>query len=246
MTTKTESSKAQRSSTKPGVGRNTRKSASKSAQASIVNPMVRREVGLLQSAIAVSNGQRNIRYALVTISLLSALSISLLLFKQQHYIAVDPVGRTYPVTSLDSPADRPAAITGFVERVLPEIMTFGHLEWRAHLGRAYSRYFTNRGAEQHMTALLNAGIDRLLGAEYAIGLRLDGMGAQIVSEGVNQGSRYFVVDYPAVLIYDPPGTGRDEAARLNPVVVRVVLVAVNPMDSESGLLIDQWVVGPRR
>jgi hypothetical protein len=208
--------------------------------------MVARHVGLLQSAIAVSSTQKTLRYCLVAIAALSVLLAAVLVIKTDKFIAVDPAGRTYPITSLESPSSRPTAITGFVERVLPEVMTLGHLNWRQHLSRMHSRYFTSRGSEQHANSIIAAGIDRLFEAEYSIGLRLDGPGAQIASEGVTNGTRYFVVDYPAVLVYDPPGTdGQQEAPRLNRVVVRVVLYAVEPMDYPSGFAIDQWVVRPR-
>jgi hypothetical protein len=209
------------------------------------NPMVAREVGLLQSAIIVSSTQKTLRFSLVTIAALAVLAGSGMLIKTNHYLAVDPAGRTYPVTALESPSSRPTAITGFVERVLPEIMTLGHLNWRQHLSRMHGQYFTSRGSDQHANSIINAGIDRLFQSEYSIGLRLDGPGAQIASEGISNGARYFVVDYPAVLVYDPPGTGQQEAPRLNRVVVRVVLNAVEPMDYPSGFAIDQWVVRPR-
>lgn len=205
------------------------------------NPIIQRDVSLLTMTLKAASRERLVGLLIIALGFLLVLLFTLNLFRTNHYFAVDANGRAIEIRPLDSPVEVAGAAEGFVNRALPDIFTFGFINYQDHLYNAQRDYFTARGAEQLSTVLDRINLATFMEGEYSIKLLVVGSGPRILEQGNNSDGYYYVVDTNVDVFLDPPG--QENRPRLNEWVVRVVFYVAN--DNDSGFRIDQFLVQAR-
>jgi len=242
-----------RNFTKKPIKRGSKQSNQRSSHVNLAeladHPGVKLEESKL--ALALDNiAQRKLLIAFMYVFMALCLSIILMmLFRDEYFFAVTNDGRQIPMIPLDAPSEQKGAIAGFVQRALPDCMTLGHRDYQKELDECYEKYFTARGEQQHKNAMKKLRLADYMEQEYALELSLNGARAVLVGgkEGeVIKGVRYFTVDYPGKMTFDPPGKGKNKEPIHNNWVIRVVVrrVETHKVGNDEGLGIDQFVVIP--
>ncbi|WP_196160922.1 DotI/IcmL/TraM family protein [Reinekea sp. G2M2-21] len=206
-----------------------------------IAPMVARDTSLLVMSIKASSRDKLTGLLSVTLGLLVLTIVSLSWLKTDHYFAVDVNGRAIEIRPLDSPTDVAGAPVGFINRTLPDVFTFGFINYKDHLYDVRSKYFTELGGNQLIAALNQINLEDFMDAEYSLKLLVHGAGPRLLSEGKNDKGYFYVVQTEVNVILDPPG--RENRPRVNEWVIQTVFYVAN--DNEAGFRIDQFLVQAR-
>ncbi|MCB1651646.1 MAG: type IVB secretion system apparatus protein IcmL/DotI [Alphaproteobacteria bacterium] len=158
---------------------------------------------------------------------------------QNQFFATTEDGRLVPMVALSDPNLSTPALMSWTAQAVTEVMTFGFNDYRRRLQEA-SRNFTRRGWESFTQALQRSRIIEMVEASQQVVTATPAGAPIVVSEGVIAGRYQWQIQMPLVLTYQSGARTRSDS-----LLVTLVVVRVDRLESPNGVGIEQWIAVPR-
>jgi intracellular multiplication protein IcmL len=159
---------------------------------------------------------------------------------ENKYFATTEDGRLIPLVPLNQPNLSTPALMSWVAQAATEVMTFGFNDYKRRMQEA-SRNFTRTGWESFTQALQSSRILEMVEVNQQV-VTAAPKGAPILTSEGNVGDRYqWVVQLPLIVTYTA-----GKKVRSDSLLVTIVVVRMDRLESPNGVGIEQWLAVQRQ
>lgn len=174
--------------------------------------------------------------AMIILALVFAMYFIILARKPENrYFATTEDGRLVPMVPLTEPNLSVPALMSWSAQAATEVMTFGFNDYKRRLQQS-SRNFTRLGWVSFTSALDKSGIIDMVEKNRQVVSAAPASAPILISEGPINGRYQWQVQVPLVVTYQAGST-----ARVDNMLVTLLIVRVPKLESPNGVGIEQWI-----